>query len=186
EALEYLCPFVQRCFDRLRIGIVTVQRREPNPDIQAVGISKGRHSHHHFRGRQWKMRTVGSIIRTRRYQFDSIASENSEIAEILLPDGHIPRIIRIALGTIAELVTTQGIFWRAREIQTICQSHVASLHVQFTQESSDAKQYASRIISDHKDCRIPPPRFNAYTIAFGPGDLGGSGQFVGIRASETF
>ena len=44
------------------IGIISVHRRIPNPDIQAVGIGHARHACHHFHLWSREMRAVGGII----------------------------------------------------------------------------------------------------------------------------
>src|ERR1044071_9746357 len=106
QLLEYARPLLEREIDRFRIRIILVHRRVPDPNIESVVGEQLRHSLHHWHRRERKMRTCGVVIRARRNEFDSVAAEDGEIANVLLPNGKAPRIVRMSLRPLSELVPT--------------------------------------------------------------------------------
>ena len=55
------------------------------------------------------MRAIGVVIRARRDHLDGIGAEDREIADVVLPLGQVPGIIRVGLGPIAELVPAERV-----------------------------------------------------------------------------
>src|SRR3954447_20607215 len=58
------------------------------------------------------MRTVGLVIRARRNQFDGVRTEHREVANVLIPDWNVPRVVGIRLWAIAKLMAPQRVFRR--------------------------------------------------------------------------
>src|SRR5678815_2290153 len=94
------------------------------------------------------MWAVRIIVRTGRYQFNGIAPEDSEIAEVLLPDTKIPGIVGITFRAIPELMASQGIIGGSGYFEVVRQSNEGGTHFQFAEQSSDAEQHAARVIAD--------------------------------------
>ena len=66
QFFEYVRPLVERELHLLRIAVVGVQRRIPDPDVHAVLVRDARHLTHHVDLGQRKMRTVSGVVRPRR------------------------------------------------------------------------------------------------------------------------
>ena len=106
---EHLAPLAQGGLDGLRVGVILVHRRIPDPDVQAVGIGEPGHALHHLHRRPREVRAVGIVVRAGRNQLDGIAAEDRQVAEVLLPDRQVPGVVGIGLGAVAELVAAQRI-----------------------------------------------------------------------------
>src|SRR5438552_578864 len=80
-SLEALTPLLERELDRLCVGVVSVHRRVPDPDIQPVFVSDARDLGHHPQRREWEERAIGEVVGPRRDQFDGVAPEDGEVAD---------------------------------------------------------------------------------------------------------
>ena len=86
KAGEHLAPFLQRELHGCRVRVVLVHGRIPDPDVQPVFVADSRHSAIISIG-GGEMRAVGGVVRTRRYQFDGVGSEDRQVADVLVPHG---------------------------------------------------------------------------------------------------
>ncbi len=130
------------------------------------------------------MRTVAVIVRARRDQLDGVATEDDEVAEVLLPRGQVPGVVGMGLGPVAELMPTQRILGRGGDVQFIREGRTAALHVQFAQQSANAKQHAARIVTDDEYPRTRRAALDAEPVAFGATGFPHRQQFLGIGAGE--
>ena len=100
------------------------------------------------------MRTVGIIIRTGWNQLNGIAAKHRQVAEVLLPGGQVPGVVRVALGAIPQLVPAQRILGSGGDIQLVPQAHSPPPHSQLAEQISDAEQNAALIVAKHHHRRI--------------------------------
>src|SRR5438105_2233419 len=113
------------------------------------------------------MQAVCRIVGAGRDQFNRIAAEHREIAKILLPDRQVPRIVGVAFGTIAELMTAERILWRGGDIETVIHFDAVALHVELAQQSTDSKENAAGIVADDEEHRVGSAGFKREMITLG-------------------
>ena len=139
QLLKHLAPFVQRELHGFRIGVVFIQRRIPDPDIQAVLVQQSRHLHHHLHRRQREQRAVTRVVRARRNQFSRVGSKNCQIADVLLPKRYRPPIVRIGFRPITELVAAQRILRRGSNVQIIGDGDPSAPHMHLAQQPANTE-----------------------------------------------
>ena len=66
-----------------------------------------RHLDHHVHLRQREVRAVGGIVGARRDQLDGVGAEDREVADVLLPHRHVPRVVGVGLRPVAELMAAE-------------------------------------------------------------------------------
>ena len=184
QFLENFSPFVERERHRGRLGILPIHRRIPNPDVETVLVRQPRHGNHHLHRRQWKVRTAGVVVRPRRNQLDGIAAEHDEVADVLFPSRHVPRVVRVGLGPVAELVAAQPVRRRRRDIEVVWKRDDARAHPQAAEQVTDPEQDASRIVADDEHGRSARDSFDANPITFGSRRLPIPCQFLRILSSK--
>src|SRR5438128_9863012 len=96
------------------------------------------------------MRTVGIVIRARRDQLDRVGAEHGQVADVLLPEREIPAVVRIRLGSIAELMAANGVLGGGSNAEIVGKGYLASSQMHFAQQPADAKQHSARIVADNK------------------------------------
>ena len=105
---ENLAPLGHSRIHGRLVSVVVVDRREPYPQVEPVIFRQLRHQHHHLQLRLWQMWAIVVVITPRRNQLQRIHPENHHVTVILLPYPHVPRIIRIRLGPVTQLMASQG------------------------------------------------------------------------------
>ena len=93
------------------------------------------------------MRAVGGIVGARRDQFDGVAAEDRQIADVLLEDGDGPGVIGVRFRAVAQLVAAQRVARRARFREAIGKLDRAASDAQFAQQPADAEQDAARVVA---------------------------------------
>ena len=63
---------------------------------------------HHVHLRQREVRAVGVVVGARRDQLDRVGAEDRQVADVLLPHRHVPRVVGVGLRPVAELVAAKG------------------------------------------------------------------------------
>src|SRR5947209_4508102 len=98
------------------------------------------------------MGAVGIVIGARRDQLDSVRAEHSQVTDVLVPKGQIPTVVRIGLGSIAELVAAKFKFRGRDKLRMVNQRYLAARQVHLAQQPADAEQHPARIVADDKYC----------------------------------
>ena len=102
------------------------------------------------------MRAVGVIVGTGRDQLDGIGAEDRQLADVALPLGQVPGVVRVGLGTIAELMTAERILGCRGQVEPLRQRHLARAHAQRAQEPADAEEHPAGIVADDQHRRRAP------------------------------
>ena len=176
QLFENFAPFLERKLHRLRVRIIQVHGRIPDPDLQTELVRHPRHGDHHLHRRERKVGAGRIVVRARRNQLDGIAAKHHEIAKVLLPALDVPRIVRIGLGSVTELVSAQPVSRSRRDAQLVRQTDGARFHPQTAQQMSDAEQHAARVVADDHYCRRAWALLDPDPITFRPLDLPFSGK----------
>ena len=130
QLFKHLAPLAQREFHGPGIRVFLVQRGIPEPHVQSVIVEQPGHAAQHLQRREGKMRAGFGIVRTRRNQLHRVAAKDGQVANILLPDSQIPRVIRMGLGTITELMPAKLVSWSAGDFEIRRQRDAAVDHPQ--------------------------------------------------------
>ena len=99
------------------------------------------------------MRAAGVVVGTRRDQLDGIGTEDGQVAEVTLPLGQVPGVVRIGLGTIAQLMTAERISRCRGQVEPLRQGHVARAQSQRAQKPADTEEHAPGIVADDQNRR---------------------------------
>src|SRR5262245_27358598 len=151
QLFEDLAPFIQSELDCFRIAVIPIERRIPNPYVQPIFIADARYADHRVDLWQWKMRTVGGVIGTRRNQLNGVRAKDGQVAYVLLPHRQRPAVVGIGLRAIAELMPAQRVFRRRNDVEAVGQGDLALRHPQRAQQAADAEEYAARVIASDRD-----------------------------------
>ena len=114
---EHLRPLLQRELDLFWIAVVLVERGIPDPDVLRILVGKTRHLHHHVDLRQREVRAVGGVVRPGRNQLDRVRAEDREVADVLLPHRHVPRVVGVGFRPVAELMAAQSDLWGRDDVE---------------------------------------------------------------------
>src|SRR5439155_25953899 len=140
---------------------------------------------HHLHRWPWKMRTVAVIVRARWDQLDRVAAKDRQVAKVLLPDGQVPGVVRIALGAIAELVSAQRVLGRGRDVQTVVHAYTAALQVKLAQQPPDPEQYPARIVADHEDHRVGLAMLDRHLVTLRPAHTAHRPEILRVGSSKA-
>ena len=171
---EDLRPFLQRELDLFGIAVVLVERGIPDPHVLRVLVREARHLHHHVHLRQRKMRAVGGIVRSGWDELNRVRAEDREIADVLLPHRHVPRVVGVGLRAIAELMAAQRDLRGRDDVEAGGNSDGAALHAQLAQQSSDAEEHAAGVrAKDEHGRRTASSRVERDAVSFASRCSGG-------------
>ena len=174
KAAEDFAPFLERRLHRRRVCVIRIHRRIPDPALEAVLLRETRHFHHHLHGRKREVRAIGRIVGTRRNQLDGVGAEDRQVAYVAFPLRHVPPVVGVSLGPVAQLVAAQGVLRRGLNIQRARQGDRIAAHFECAQQAAHAEQNSALVIAHDLYAGRPAVVEGAQAISF-RGQLGAGG-----------
>ena len=113
------------------------------------------------------MRAGRIVVGARRNQLDGIATEDHEVADVLFPPRHIPRVVGICLGPVTELVPAQPVPGRRRDAEIVGKFNGAWIHPQTAKKVADPEYDPARIVADDEHHLSAPGSFDANPVTLG-------------------
>ena len=146
QIVQHGGPVTNFVIDGLGIAVVLGHGRIPDGDIEIILVADARHLDHHLLRRDGKVRAVGEIVGDGWQQFDGVRAEDRKFTDVLVPHLDGQRIVRIGLGSVAELMAAHGVMWRTGEIHRFeIGSYRATSETEHTQHTSGTKDQAALI-----------------------------------------
>src|SRR5436190_17178935 len=104
--------------------------------------------------------------------FDDVDAEERQLADVLLELRGVPRVVRVGLRAIAELMAADGIGGRGGEIEGRVEPEIAARPVQLAQEAAGTEERAAWVGAGNPDHRRRAVVLHGEAEALGPGFAG--------------